>query len=139
MKSVINKTTGLKIYDTVLTSVSLGINEKLVAFIPDVESLEQTIEIQKNNEFQLYQKRVEDGQNAYLRIQADLRYDKIEANISEENFKLYDNSLKLVGNALFMGQWIDAQSCLSDVVEIIPSVLYAKLSIQFSDYISENY
>ena len=139
MKSVINKNTGLKIYDTVLSTVNLGINEKLVAFIPDVESPEQIIEFQKNIEFQQYLQRVEDGQNAYLRIQADLRYDKIEGNISEDNFKLFDKSLKLVGNALFMGQWIDAQENLLNLAEIIPLALFDKLSIQFSVYINENY
>ncbi len=94
----------------------------------------------KNNEFNLYQKRQQDGVDAYLRLSAEFRLAKLNGIITEEEQKGIERILIPVRNEVLAGQWISALQILEEIsFTNIGESLYNRLHLLLTNYIALNY
>lgn len=108
--------------------------------IYDGASLEEIQEIKKQNEYQLYCKRQQDGVSAYLNISAEFRLAKLTGIMTEEAHSAIEEILTPVRNEIMFGQWKKGLSILESIgILQIGSELYDRLHLQISNYINENY
>ncbi len=89
------------------------------------------------NEKILYDKRKEDGINAYLMLAAEFR---VSSN-PREVVKLIEDKLELVRNEIINGQWITAREKLEEVAisAEFTQEIYDRLHLSLTTYITENY
>ena len=142
MKTVINKITGEKLYNTNVYDIFLNENEELVDFIPETTTLtpEQEAEIAVALEFEMYIKRKTDGENAYLKLSAEFRLLKLSGQLSEETHNFIEATLTPVRNEVMFGQWKKGLELLEKLGStLIGQTLYDRLHIQITEYISANY
>ena len=113
--------------------------EIAVAFIPDADSA-PTFNDQVSEEFQRYEQRKIDGQNAVLMLEAKLRVMKLLGVITEESHKGIDALLEPIAIAVERGQWIDGRDKLVALgSELIGQDMYDSIFAQITDYVTENY
>lgn len=121
---------------SVVFNYLLSIPESELNALPFIDSINR-IELEKHR----YDKRVTDGQSAYLMLMAELRLNSITNNLPREVNREIEEKLESVRIQVVSGQWISALEKLQavQVGGYLTQQLYDRIQTSLTEYIAANY